>query len=235
MKRMMLGVAAATMLALVTVGCETQEETDEAALVRVTKLHLDPVDQYELHAWWSNGTQMLHLREDFSYEVYERPNRYDPPMQRGRWTQHSYAALYVEPYDRLKHERTRITIDRENDHLVLMWPKLDTFEPIDHPPLVREDQLLGSWSSDLGTLVIGSDRSYTFHASQPSAGNGAILVGHTGQWYLEDDRLVLTPAPQSMRPWLMRIADDNASLTRATTEDVFTRTPNPLAAPMNTP
>lgn len=214
MHRIATLIVAAVSIALSS-GCSPDPE--EAELDRIwagegdTPLALDPTDRYELDPWWTDGAQLLHLRRDRSYRLYEDRNHYGPALESGRWSHDSYAVLWLEPYTVGSPERRRVGISRSAGRIVL---KIGDGAPMigsQRPPAVLEDRLIGTWKGPGGTLVISADGTYVLSPDEEGP------VGHAGAWRVEGDMLVIEPRSPGIGPLSLDIvvAEDGVGLDAA--------------------
>jgi len=107
-----------------------------------------PTDDYELPQWWTNNEQLLHLHASGAYALYDGTNRYHRPIERGRWAQPGYAALWLEPYAELPREAARASISKSGPLFRLSYRSFAPMVGLEAPPAVLEDRLIGSWQSD---------------------------------------------------------------------------------------
>jgi hypothetical protein len=177
---------------LVGVGCESKHMRDPEPIVS-TPLEFDPTEHYELSRWWTNGTQMLRLDNNAGYALYADQNRYRTPTQKGRWSQQSYAVLWLEPYTQREPERLRVGISKINGKLALTVPKYKSMYAIKNPPEVTEDRLFGTWQSQAGRLRLGSDMRYSFSPIANDGNSTNMRTGENGNWSIAGDRIILQP------------------------------------------
>jgi hypothetical protein len=178
--------------------CEKQQrEHTQVVAVGATPLELDPLDHVELSRWWSNGKQLLQLDDDGSYKLYEGQNRYATPVERGRWSQQSYAVLWLEPYNTRRAERNRVGITKVDGRLAVVLPKGQSMLAIAAPPAVIEDRLIGRWSSapgasqKFGVLRLGSDGRYALTPAAGVANQPIARAGQSGAWKVRGDEIIL--------------------------------------------
>lgn len=190
-----------------------------------TPLSLDPMEEYELGQWWTNGGEMLRLDDIGFYTLYREMNRYHKPLQRGKWSRQSYAVLWLEPYEELKTEWIRVQISRIDERLALTVPKMRPMFALERPPAVMEDRLLGQWTSEKGTLFISGTLRYTLTPARVEIDERAMIAGHRGTWRLADDRLLLTPDPPNMGPFEFRVEEEGSELRLRGAAATFRRTP----------
>ncbi|MHC4129970.1 MAG: hypothetical protein ACYTE6_16000 [Planctomycetota bacterium] len=198
---------------LLVAGCKSEEKQDPPPVVSAP-LALDPTEDLELPAWWTNGAELLHLGEADSYALYEGVNRYRKPAQRGHWSQLSYAAIRLEPYEELDHETVRGSIQRVGRTLRLSLPGLDPMRGLDGPPPVMEDRLVGWWTAEFGTLRLNDNMRYVLTLDPEPPRPPAVVTKHAGAWQVEDDIVILRPDSAGVGSVLVRIreSDDVISL-----------------------
>lgn len=199
---------------LLLVGCESTEETDQAAMMTSIPLQFDPTEKYVLAAWWSNDEQLLHLDRIGFYRLYKGTNRYRGTAERGRWWQHSYAALWLEPYSQLPQDPTRVSIRKSDDGFTIELRDLEEMKALDEPPAVLEDRLIGTWRGAFGRLTLGSDSRYAYSPAAPPQATPAVVAGHQGDWRIQDTMLLLLPDSPAMEPIALSVSatDETAGL-----------------------
>jgi hypothetical protein len=187
------GIALTVLLAGVSnVGCKPADERVPLQVVH-TPLEIDPMDRHEFTGWWSNGRELLRLNPDSSYTMWPTQNRYHTPIERGRWSQQSYAVLRLEAYTRYRTDPKRVRVVRVNGEIGIQPPGLDPMRMIDYPPLMPEDQLFGTWRGEAGTLRLLDTMRYSFSPRGSRGSQPLVLVGHEGRWQLVDDVIELRP------------------------------------------
>jgi hypothetical protein len=191
--------------AIVGAGCASEKKKTPDPLTLSTPLPLDPTETYEIAEWWTNGKQLLQLSEMGVYRLHDGINRYRTPIERGRWSRRNYAALWIEPYAELPREPTRISIRRVGDRLELDMRSLQPMTALETPPDVIEDHLIGGWSGDVGSLVLGSDLRYSFSRSTTRSSGPAELASEEGGWKVQDDFLVLRPDSRGIATTVVRV------------------------------
>ena len=205
---MRVTILVAAMFTLFVAACESQEKPEPPPVVE-TPLELDPTQDYELPAWWTNGEQLLHLGEADSYALYEGVNRYREPAQRGRWSQLSYAAIRLEPYAQLSQDATRGSIRRVGRRLTLDLPPMELMLGLEGPPPVIEDRLFGRWTAEFGTLRLDDELRYVYTLNPDRARAPAAVTKHGGGWHVADDAVVLRPDSAGVAPVMVRILESN--------------------------
>ena len=199
---------------LLLLGCVTTEDLMPPVVI-ATPLDPDPTDRIELAEWWTNGRQMIQLKEVGTYARFNSTNRYREPAEHGKWWQQSYAVLWLEPY-RERREVRRVGITKINGKLALTVGKLEPMHPLEGPPPVPEDGLVGRWQGRFGTLRLGADRRYAFSPPAPLPDRPASLAGHTGIWRLIDGTVLLQPDAPNIQPIRLRTRRDADDLVLAT-------------------
>ena len=201
----------AALLVLIA-GCASKDKTLEPVAIS-SPLEFDPTEEYDLPTWWSNGKELLHLGERGDYRLYADNNRYHRPAERGRWTQLSYAALWLEPYAQGTLEAARATISRENGVLGLKYRRLARMIERELPPSVLEDRLIGGWQGDGGVLRLGADLRYSLSLPPPRGARPATLGSQQGAWLLDGDTLLLAPDSAALPPSSVRVRDQDDTIT----------------------
>jgi hypothetical protein len=194
-----LYAAGLLVLTAAVAGCAASSDDTQDIYVS-TPLAFDPTEEYELATWWFNGRRLLYLGDDGYYAIYDEGNRYRPPDERGQWWKHSYAALWLEPYDTPRHETHRVSIRKSEGALALHVGRLEPFAPLAAPPPVLEDRLLGRWSGDPGRLELRDNMRYVFLPRIAAGDEQAALTRHEGSWSLEGVSLVLQPDSPRAEP-----------------------------------
>ena len=213
---------AVLMVPLVAAGCSSKEKEEAEPFPVSQPLAFDPTEQYELAAWWSNGEQLLFLGKGGFYAIYEGNNRYRAPVERGRWWQHSYAALWLEPYQELDAEATRVGISKVEGELVItVRGGSRPMSPLDGPPQVVEDRLIGVWQGALGRLRLDSDLRYTLSVPPDPQPRPAALAGHHGSWRVEGEALVLQPDSPSTLPLELALRRHDETIVLQSVEGVL--------------
>ncbi|MHC4416287.1 MAG: hypothetical protein ACYS0G_13485 [Planctomycetota bacterium] len=214
------------MLTLLAVapGCSTETKEEPEPLVSVP-LEFDPTEPYALSVWWTNGDELLYLGADGSYALYEGANRYRAPAERGRWWRQSYAALWLEPYARLRRETTRAAIRKIGNELALDIALLERMTALDRPPEVLEDRLIGDWRGAAGRLRLDADLRYVYSPRPERSPTPARLAGHEGAWRVSGNAVWLQPDSPTAKPLVMTVGESNETLVLESAEGAFQRTP----------
>lgn len=206
---------AAGLLALIAAAAGCAGGASEQVTQVSTPLAFDPTEEYELATWWFNGRRLLYLGDDGYYAIHDEGNRYRPPDERGQWWKHSYAALWLEPYDTPRHETRRVSIRKTDGELALHVGRLEPFAPLEEPPPVLEDRLLGRWSGAPGRLELRADMRYVFLPRIAADERQAALTRHEGRWSLEGVSLLLQPDSPRAVPLSLDLQDHGAAIVLA--------------------
>jgi len=216
------------LIAILGPGCASDKKQEQDPLTLSTPLPLDPTDTYEIAEWWTNGKQLLQLSETGVYRLHDGINRYRMPIERGRWSRRNYAALWIEPYAELPRDPTRISIRRVGDALELDMRNLQPMTALEGPPDVIEDHLIGGWSGDIGSLVLGSDLRYSFSRNEKRTSGPARLASEEGGWKVQDDFLVLRPDSRGIPTTVVRVLVNEDGLFLDTQDGRLEPTPLPF-------
>lgn len=219
----MLLLAALGLMVLLQGGCEARHMREPEPIVS-TPLVFDPTEHYELSKWWSNGTQLLRLNDDASYLLYRDQNRYRAPVQRGRWSQQSYAVLWLEPYTQRAPVRQRVTITKRDGTLAVVVPGFPMMRAIKNPPEVTEDRLFGIWEGSGGRLRLRNDMRYSFAPISTEGVSSPITrSGQNGSWLVNEDRLVLQPDLPGADPLRLDLRIEESKIAISSADGDFAR------------
>lgn len=184
--------------------CESTDRTEDEPRIH-TPLYFDPTEEYDLAEWWTNGNVLLNLRPNYTYAIYLDNNRYKEPVERGQWSQLSYAALQFEPYSLLNARVERIAIDKDSGgELVLVIPNVTPLAGVDRPPFVLEDLIVGSWIGDAFSINLRENLRYEFQRLRDVPLGETARGAHDGSWELVEDTVILRPDPIALEPILIR-------------------------------
>jgi len=172
---------------------KTSSNPTFAANNESTPMVLDPTQPVPVEGWWHNGTQLLHLADDGSYRLWNGTNRFDKPLQTGRWSRTTYIAVELEAYATRVPERTRCELESAGSEIRFVIPGVDPMVRFERPPPTAEDRLVGVWRGAGGMLRLGSDGRYRADAPSSSASAPISLAGHSGHWLVEGTNLLLLP------------------------------------------
>jgi hypothetical protein len=173
-------------------GCRSPEDKLPPVVIH-TPLDVDPMDRHEFTGWWTNGEQLVRLNPDASYVLWPTQNRYQPPHERGRWSQQSYAVLRLEPFTRYHTDPHRVRILKVGDEIGIQLPGMEPMTMIERPALMPEDELFGTWQGDAGTLRLRDTMRYSFSPRAIRTDQPLVLAGHEGRWRLVENAIELHP------------------------------------------
>ena len=180
----------------------------------LTTLQMDPERPEPIVAWWSNGTQILELREDGSYRLWKTDGRHREPDEIGRWDRQNHATFWLDPYSRRKEERSRCSLSIVEGEVVTTLRTYAPLARLEGPPPAPEDALVGLWVGDGGSLELREGGRYRLVAPRID-GTPVAIAGHEGTWRLEGPRLVLTPRSPSVAAVTMQIEAAKPDPSRA--------------------
>lgn len=225
MRRNMMLIFALLVTTLLFTACNDQSVLP--APVVQTPLVLDPTEEVQIAEWWTNGKQLLHLYADGRYALHGTTNRYESAIERGRWSKGSYAVLWLEPYT-TQHERIRVGIGKVENMLVLNVPKFGVMKPVDQPPVVMEDRVIGIWMSDRGTLRLTQDLHFDFSQRTNSANAGTAPTGalssnfpSQGTWRVIGRELELTPLSPAQQTIMLKVSTTGEGVSLVALDSTF--------------
>ncbi|MBL9147824.1 MAG: hypothetical protein JNM94_03940 [Phycisphaerae bacterium] len=164
-----------------------------------TRLKIDPEAPEPVEGWWTNGAQLLELTPEGMYRLFATQNRFEKPLEVGRWVRQNYATLWLEPYSARKEARTRIVLTKEGSSTQVTVRKFAPMVRIDAPPLVEEDFVIGLWLGQGGTLELKPSLRYRYVVPAKSGDERPVVIAsHQGSWRLKDGRVELTPDSPSI-------------------------------------
>ena len=216
---------------LLNAGCKSAAQVKKEAELQdamASPLPLDPTEKLELSPWWTNGRQLLQLSDDGTYRLYGGTNRYHKPAEKGAWWQQSYATLWLDPYADPPLSTTRVVIRRSGGRLLLDVRDLAAMTELADPPVVVEDRLIGVWTGEAGSLMLGADLRYRFERRAPQTSAPARLGSEEGIWQVDAKLLILEPDSAGMPPTLMRIREGNATIELESSGGPLVRKPSRL-------
>jgi hypothetical protein len=198
-----------------------QEATDGAApgaakdgapaLPADTRLRIDPEAPEPVEGYWTNGAQLLELTPEGMYRLFSTQNRFEKPLEVGRWVRQNYATLWLEPYSARKEARTRIVLSKEGSSTQVTVRKFAPMVRVDTPPLVEEDFVIGLWLGAGGTLELKPSMRYRYVVPAKSGEDRPVVIAsHQGSWRLKDGRVELTPDSPSIARSLFEPTRDDA-------------------------
>lgn len=203
---------------------EKQFEAEQ--IVISPPLDHDPTNRDPLSQWWANDTLLLRLDENAAYSLYAGANRYLPPIEHGRWSQQSYAVLWLEPYNTIKVDPRRVSISKVGSRLALTLPSsASPLLALDRPPIVLEDRIVGTWEGELGTLQLMENLRYTL---APRPGDTTVSspqrnAMRKGNWKIAENQLVLLSDVPGVEPLRLPLTATAASITIAAPEGTLSK------------
>ncbi len=205
------------MVLLTCIGCESEQQAEEAEFIVSTPFEHDPTHEFDVIGWWKSTSELLHLREEHSFTLYDRPYPSEAVAEYGKWRQQNYATLWLEIYDELAPDPIRVNIERSAGLLTLRIegraPMLTAPEPI----RVSHDHLVGFWKGASTTLLLRADSRYEFSLS------GGV-ASHGGSWGVEGKTLTLTPdSPPAIDPGPIRIDEQEIGIQLLSDHDALRR------------
>jgi hypothetical protein len=240
--RSVLSVVACTIALTLWGGCKSsiEKQFEAEQIVISPPLDHDPTDNAQLAQWWASEKRLLRLEESAAYSLFEGTNRYALPVERGRWSQHSYAALWLEPYNTMRVQPRRVSISKINGRLALTLPGGGApLFALQHPPVVLEDRVIGMWDGPLGALQLMDNLRYSLSPRSDDGVAGAphIYAMRKGNWKIADTQLVLLSDIPGVEPLRLPLTVNEKSVTISAPGGTMTRAQpqSTVAAPASEP
>ncbi len=177
-------------------GCESAEPASSETPTYVGPLPFDPTEEYELSEWWTNGQVMMRLRPTNQYMIYASMNRYEPPIQIGRWDQDSYAVIWLHPYTTRSPEPIRMRVRKIDDRIAVQLPGEAPMFGAAGPPRVAEDVVIGEWSDGVNRAKFFATLRYQWGRDTGDDIGDPVY----GRWSVADDTVVILEPDENKAP-----------------------------------
>ncbi len=165
----------------------------------VPTVNLDPEHPFPIEGWWSNGEQLLEVANDGAYRIFGTQNRYQRPLEVGRWHRQNYGAFWLAPYSMRKEDRSRVPLAIADGTVVAT---VRTYRPMRHleaPPACTEDLFIGLWAGPGGSLELAPTMRYRYAAaSGPNESQPVVIARHSGTWRVVEGDVELLPDSPSV-------------------------------------
>jgi hypothetical protein len=193
-------------------GCASESEEESLAMIG-GPLELDPTEKIEFFGWWSSGAALLRLDEAESFVLWSGTNVYHKPAERGRWRQANYAELWIEPYHQIRHHQTRVGVSKIDGRVALNLEGYAPFFRVDGPPSSPEDQVIGAWIGERGSLRLDGDMTCEFVNTKATDAPVAV-TRYRGSWRLDGDSLIVEPDAPNVPSTRYSLVKNGAAVTR---------------------
>jgi len=167
--------------------------------LQVPSIAMDPERPEPIVAWWSNGREILDVREDGSYRLWKGQGRYRPADEVGRWDRQNHATFWLEPYSMRKEDRARAAISIEDGKVVATIRTWAPLVRLADPPAGPEEEFIGVYVGDGGSLELRDDGRYRLVPPRRD-GDPVTVAAHDGSWRLENGKIVLAPRSPTVPP-----------------------------------
>lgn len=200
-------------------GCKsaTDKQFEREQVLIQPALEHDPTNPIELVQWWSNSDQLLRLDDDAAYMLFDGHNRFSRPAEQGRWSQQSYAMMWLEPYTTRTVEPRRVSITKIDGRAALVIPgKQPMYALPGGPPTVLEDRMVGEWAGAMGSLQLSSDLRFLLAPATDASGDAAlpqIRAMQKGSWRIADQQLMLHSDIPGIDPLVMPLTVNESAVT----------------------
>lgn len=104
---------------------QDQKPSAPAIIPANSKLDIDPTETISIIGWWTNGEEIMLIKQDGAFNWWGQPNRFRPPSKIGRWDRQNYRTFWLEPYVDRKNPgvmppRIRAPMRRTDGKILLM-------------------------------------------------------------------------------------------------------------------
>ena len=155
-------------------------------------LQMDPETPEQFRGWWLADNALLYVGDDGRFKLWKGRDRYLRPHTVGRWHQRNHAVLMLESYALPRPRQARLSMWLDNDALKADLGSM-TFAKTDTPPKTPEDDLIGTWVGNGGTLIMQPNLTYAWEAPLGETPEPVILGSQKGTWSYRGGELRLVP------------------------------------------
>ena len=179
-----------------------------------SKLDIDPTETISIIGWWTNGKEIMLIKEDGAFNWWGQPNRFLPPSKIGRWDRQNYRTFWLEPYVDRKNPgvmppRIRAPMRRTDGKIFVDAGSALNMLHYDVAPVAPEDLYVGKWSGPGGNLLLSSNGRYELEASaMPTNDSGLVSrSSHSGTWTFDGQYIRLLSDGTAQNPVICAVVD----------------------------
>ena len=198
---------------------QDQKPSAPAIIPANSKLDIDPTETISIIGWWTNGEEIMLIKQDGAFNWWGQPNRFRPPSKIGRWDRQNYRTIWLEPYVDRKNPgvmppRIRAPMRRTDGKIFIDAGSALNMLHVDVAPVAPEDLYVGKWSGPGGSLILAADGRYQLESSPPSANppsrnDPALLsrASHNGTWSFDGQYIRLLSDGSAQNPVICAVVD----------------------------
>lgn len=193
---------------------QDQKPSAPAIIPADSKLDIDPTETISIIGWWTNGEEIMLIKQDGAFNWWGQPNRFRPPSKIGRWDRQNYRTIWLEPYVDRKNPgvmppRIRAPMRRTDGKIFIDAGLALNMLHVDVAPVAPEDFYVGMWSGPGGTLSLATNGRYDLEAT-PVSTNGPELLSrasHQGTWSFDGQYIRLLSDGSAQNPVICAVVD----------------------------
>jgi len=198
---------------------QDQKPSAPAIIPADSKLDIDPTETISIIGWWTNGEEIMLIKQDGAFNWWGQPNRFRPPSKIGRWDRQNYRTIWLEPYVDRKNPgvmppRIRAPMRRTDGKIFIDAGLALNMLHVDVAPVAPEDLYVGKWSGPGGSLILTADGRYQLESSPPSENppsrnDPALLsrASHNGTWSFDGQYIRLLSDGSAQNPVICAVVD----------------------------
>ena len=212
--------ACLTTLCVHTVAIAQGQKPSAPAIIPAnSKLDIDPTETISVIGWWTNGEEIMLIKQDGAFNWWGQPNRFRPPSKIGRWDRQNYRTIWLEPYVDRKNPgvmppRIRAPMRRTDGKIFIDAGSALNMLHVDVAPVAPEDLYVGIWSGPGGSLILAADGRYQLESSpaspsSPPRKDPALLsrASHNGTWSFDGRYIRLLSDGSVQNPVICAVVD----------------------------
>ena len=193
---------------------QDQKPSAPAIIPANSKLDIDPTETISIIGWWTNGEEIMLIKQDGAFNWWGQPNRFRLPSKIGRWDRQNYRTFWLEPYVDRKNPgvmppRIRAPMRRTDGKIFVDVGSALNMLHVDVAPVAPEDFYVGMWSGPGGTLSLATNGRYDLEATPVSTNGPEFLsrASHQGTWSFDGQYIRLLSDGSAQNPVICAVVD----------------------------
>ena len=193
---------------------QDQKPSAPAIIPANSKLDIDPTETISIIGWWTNGEEIMLIKQDGAFNWWGQPNRFRPPSKIGRWDRQNYRTIWLEPYVDRKNPgamppRIRAPMRRTDGKIFIDAGLALNMLHVDVAPVAPEDLYVGKWSGPGGSLSLAANGRYELQATSVSTNGPELLsrASHNGTWSFDGQYIRLLSDGSAQNPVICAVVD----------------------------